>query len=147
MAADYVLPLRRAILPRLKQDAPLLALIPSASMYGGTVPATRTFPFSRFGSFLASPFRASGLDSSAMRVSIQAFTHDLLNGSGAAIASAEDQIYRMGSAIKDALDDTTLTLEGGMKARLAWVQSSPTIDGSDASAWMTTVTFRVEVAG
>lgn len=147
MAEDYLLPTRRAVLPRLKHDADLLTLIPAASQYPGTVPATRTSPFLRMGSFIGSPFRASGLDSSAIRFSVQGFTNDLKNGAGAVTASAEDQIHRIGSAIKNALDDATLTLESGLKLRIAWIQTSPGVDRDEAGAWMTTVTFRAEVAG
>ncbi|WP_420139817.1 tail completion protein gp17 [Sphingomonas sp.] len=148
MAQDFILPVRRAILPRMKGFAALTALIPPGSMWPSTVPASRTFPFTRFGSISATPFRASGLNSSALRISIQAFSQALLNAGGATIATAEDQILKIGSAIKDALDGATLTLEGNAgKVRLTWIGSSPQRDGDEASAWMTTVTFLAEVAG
>jgi hypothetical protein len=37
------------------------------------------------------------------------------------IATAEDQILKIGSAIKDALDGQTLALESGLKVRMQWV--------------------------
>lgn len=147
MSQDFKLPTRRTMLTAMKHDGPLSALIPPSSMYPGTVPANRTFPFARFGSAIVSPFRASGLDSSSLRISVQAFTKPLTNGSGGIIASAEDQADRMGSAIKDALDGATLTLEGGQKARLTWIQTTAMRDGDEADAWMVTVTFGAEIAG
>lgn len=134
------------MLPALKHNGPLLELIPAASIYPGTVPTTCTFPLARFGSVVASPFRATGLDSSSLRVSIQGFTKPLMVGDQITV-SAEDQAYRIGSAIKDCLDGATLTLDNGMKVRLSWIQSTPMRDGDEADAWMVTVTFRAEVAG
>lgn len=146
MAEDYLLPTRRAVLPRLKAFPPLLDLIPAASMYPSTVPASRTHPFLRYGGATAAPFRATGLDSSAMRLSIQGFTKPLMQGAQI-IATAEDQALKIGSAIKDALDDKTITIEGGLKVRLAWIATSPKADPTESEAWMTTVTFSAEVAG
>lgn len=145
--SDYKLEMRRAALTAMKHDAALADLIPAASMYPGTVPAKRAFPFTRFGSIVTSPFRASGMDSSAFRLSIQGFTKPLVNGAGAVIASAEDQADRIGSAIKDALDSTNLALEAGEKAIFTWIQTITMRDGDEADAWMATVTFGVEVAG
>lgn len=151
MAEDFTLPLKRAALIAMKHDAFVAAIIPPASMFPGTVPADPVFPFSRFGTVMAAPFRASGLDSSSFRFSVQGFTKPLRQNpsdlTSPIIATAEDQIYKIGSKIKDCLDNATLTLDGGRKARFAWVQTLPMIDGADADAWMTTVTFRVEVAG
>jgi len=147
MAEDYKLPTRRAMLTAMKHDGPLTALISAGSMYPGTVPASRAFPFLRLGAITASPFRASGLDSSAFRANVQGFTKPLANARGAVTASAEDQADRIGSAIKDALDGTTLTLEGSQKARIVWIQTIAVRDGDEADAWVVTVTFGVEVAG
>jgi hypothetical protein len=146
MAGDFLLPVRRATLAHLKHWPALLDLIPAASMYPGTVPASRTFPFSRFGSVIPAPFRASGLDASSVRMSLQAFAKPLMQGT-AMVETAEDQAIKMGSALKEALDGQTITLDDGHKVRLTWVASSPQRDGDEADAWMTTVTFVAEVAG
>jgi hypothetical protein len=76
---------------------------------------------------------------------VQAFSQALMQD-GAEIATAEDQILTIGSAIKDALDGQTLTLESGLKVRIQWVTSSPRRDGDEEGAWMTTVTFVGEVS-
>jgi len=147
MSQDYLLPVRAAMMKALKHDADLLALIPAASVYPATVPASRTFPFSRFGSMIASPFRASGLDSSSFRVSIQGFTKPVTSASGAMLRPAEDNAIMIGSAIKNALDGAVLPLTTGGHVTLTWLQSSPMRDGDESDAWMTTVTFLAEVAG
>lgn len=144
MSGDFVLPVRRSMLIWAKNWPVLVDLIPAASMYPGTVPAARTFPFSRVGSILPAPFRASGLNASASRVNWQAFTKPLMEGD-AIIETAEDRAHKIGSAIKDAFDGKTLTLEDGHKLLLTWIASSPRADGDEAEAWMTTVTFLAEV--
>lgn len=145
-AADQMLPVRTAMLAAIKRDSGVTLLIPAASMYPGTVPANRTLPFSRFGTVTAAPFRASCLDSSAFRVSLQAFSQDV-TAAGIVIRTAEDNVISVGSAMRQALDGKTLSLPDGMKLRINWLQTSPTRDPTEASAWMTTVTFNAEVAG
>jgi hypothetical protein len=145
VAEDYIRPVRRAALPCLKVFDPLLELIPAASMFPGTVPASRTLPFLRFGTMIGTPFLASGLDSASIRFSVQAFSQALMQA-GAEVSTAEDQILMIGSVVKDALDNQTLTLENGMKVRIQWVTSSPRRDGDEEGAWMTTVTFIGEVS-
>lgn len=144
--AALTLPTRTAMMAALKADPGLTAIIPKASIYPGTVPATRTFPFSRFGSMIVSPFSASGLRSSAYRISVQGFAHDVTDGAGTVTTTAEDSAIAIGDAFMAALDGVTLDL-GGMKLRLEWVQSVPQSDPTEASAWMVTTTFTGEVAG
>lgn len=145
--ADFLLPTRAAMMKALRRDVGVLEFIPAASIYPATVPAQRAFPFIRFGTMLAAPFRASGLDSSAFRISVQAFTKDVVDGANTIVRPAEDNAILIGAAIQSALDGTTLPIAPDMHLRLVWLQSSPTIDGTEAGAWMTTVTFNGEVAG
>lgn len=147
MPADLMQPTRKAVMAALKADDGVTALIAKESIYPGTVPAAPAWPFSRFGTMIASPFAASGLDSSAFRLSVQAFSKDVLDGSGATIAPAEDNVLAIGSAIKAALDDTVLPIAGVGKLRLTWIQTAPQGDPTEASAWMTTVTLTGEVSG
>lgn len=142
---------RTAMMAALKHSAAMTALIPKASIYPGTVPASRTFPFSRFGSMIATPFTASGLNSEAYRILIQSFTKPLysvpVDPTSILIATAEDRAIAISEAVKGALDDTVLTLPNGMKLRLSWIQSIQVVDGDEADAWMDTSIFRGEVAG
>lgn len=145
--ADYALPVRRAVLPALKANAGVTALIPAASLYPSTVPTSRTFPFGRYGQPILTPFRASGLNSSAMRFAYHAFTKPLYNSSNQMLATAEDQCGKMAAAIKDALDGRTLPIEGGMRVTLTWLGSNCLMDGDEADAWHAVVNFLAEVAG
>ncbi len=144
MAGDFILPSRQAIINAMAADAPLTAMVAAASIYGATVPASRTFPFIRAGTFIATPFRASCLDAASIRFSIQVHSKPLMNAT-TTIEYAEDRAIKIGSAIKDAIDGRTLALAGGGKITITWVTSSPRMDGTEAAAWMNTVTFVGEV--
>ena len=142
-----MLKVRAAMMARLKASDEVTALIPKAAVYPGTVPATKTFPFSRFGSMIAAPFVASGLRSSSYRISVQGFSNDVTDGSGTVIVTAEDNATNIGDAFQAALDGATLDLGNGDKLRLEWLQSTPKQDPTETSAWMVTTTFNGEVAG
>lgn len=147
---DYSRQVRRAVLTALKADSGVLALIPAGSIYPSTVPDSRTFPFTRYGVPSATPFRASGLDSSSLRPTIHAFTKPLYVGgvpTGAILASAESQAEDMAAAIKVALDDRVLALEGGMKATLTWLGSTCLQDPTEKDGWHAVVNFGADVAG
>ena len=92
------------------------------------------------------PFLATGLDSSAFRITIQAFSKGLYSGT-TLMSPAEDHAINIGSAIKAALQGSTLTLATGEKLRMQWVQSLPMIDGDEAGAWMNSIIFNGEVSG
>ena len=143
---DYARPVRRAVLPRLKSDGTLTSLVPVASIYPSTVPIDRTFPFIRYGVPTVTPLRATGLSSSSIRVTINAFTKALVAG-GATVESAESMAERIGAAIIACLDNCALALEGGMTARLTWLTSVPRADPDEKDAWATSVSFRADVSG
>jgi hypothetical protein len=146
VAQDFALPVRRAILPALKADPNVVALIPAASIFGSSVPADRTFPFGRYEPATVTPFRASGLDSSQMTIKISAFTKALYSGSGTIIASAEDQAHKMAAAIADVLDGAALAIGNGYKARITWTGSICTMDGAEKDAWHASISFKVSVS-
>lgn len=142
---------RTAMMSALKHSQAMTALIPAASIYPGTVPATRTFPFSRFGSMIATPLVASGLNSEAYRILIQSFTKPLYSTpddpATIMLQPAEDRAIAIGEAVKATLDFAVLTLSNGFKLRLSWIQSIQVADGDEANAWMDTSIFRGEVSG
>lgn len=143
---DLILPVRAAMMSALKADAGVTTLVAKAQVYPGTVPADRPFPFTRFASMIASPFLASGLDSSSFRITIQAFSKGQYSGNTLTLP-AEDHVINIGSAIKTALHGATLTLSTGGKLRLQWVQSLPMVDGDEQGAWMNSIIFTGDVAG
>jgi hypothetical protein len=147
---DYSRHVRRVVLSALKADGLVTALIPAGSIYPSTVPATRTFPFTRYGAPQASPFRASGLNSSSLRPTVHAFTKPLYAGglpTGALLATAECQAENMAAAIKACLDERVLALEGGMTVTLTWLGSNCMQDPTETDAWHAIVNFLGEVAG
>ena len=144
---DYAKQLRRAVLPRTKADYGITALIPPASQYPTTVPASRTLPFSRYGVPVLTPLTATGLDSSSVRFAINAFMVPKTNTAGAALVTAEDMACDIGSAIKDCLNGAVLILESGMKATITWLSTTPRQDPDEADAWATTVSFKADIAG
>jgi hypothetical protein len=146
MSGDFRLSVRQATLIFLQGWAVLADLIPADSMYPATVAAGRTFPFLRFGSMIPTPFRASGLNASSIRMNLQAFTKPVYDAdTDAMLVTAEDRAIEIGSALKDALDGRTLAIDPVGKVRFTWIASSPQRDGAEADAWMTTVTFQAEV--
>lgn len=146
MAIDFILPSRTAILKATKADAAFGTLIPKAQQYPHTVPATPAWPFSRFASMVTSPFRASGLDSSAFRITLQCFSKGVTTN-GVLMLPAEDHVINCGSALKDALDGKVLPLTiAPYKIRLEWVQSLPMMDGDEAGAWMNSVIFNGDIS-
>jgi hypothetical protein len=145
--AITALRVRAAMMAALKANDGMTALIPKVSIFPGTVPANKTFPFSRFGTMMAAPFVASGLRSAAYRVSVQGFSQDIVDGAGTVIVTAEDNASNIGDAFQAALDGATIDLGNGDKLRLEWLQTTPKQDPTEASAWMVTTTFAGEVAG
>jgi hypothetical protein len=143
--SDYSLPLRRAVLPRLKHDAGVIALIPAPSIYGGVVPPSRTFPFSRYGTPGTTPFRLSGLNSSASRFSIHGYTGTVKAGS--TYMDAEDRAWTYAAAFKQALDGAVLPIAGDMHATVLWLDTACLVDRDETDAWHAVVNFTAEVAG
>lgn len=144
---DYSRAVRRAALPALKTTPGVTALVAASEIYPSTVPAAHGWPFIRWGTPIASPFRATGLDSSTIRVTIHGFCKVLLDGSGALIDTAESQGEKIGAAIVTALDGRVLDLDGGMHVNFTWVGTNLSPDGADADAWHAAVQFEAAVAG
>jgi hypothetical protein len=147
---DFRTPTRAALMARIKAYPDVAALIPKASNYPGTVPATRTFPFSRIGSMIGTPLRATGLASASFMVIVQGFTKDVTDTAGRLILPAEDNAAKIGSAFEAALElaELPMLVEGTpYRAQCTWLQTTTMMDGDEAGAWMVTATFRVDVTG
>lgn len=141
MAQDFTLSTTSAIIKALKASAPFTDVIPKAQIFGMVVPASRTWPFTRIASIIGSPFLATGLDSSAFRITMQGFAKD-----GSAMPAAESAIA-IGAAFAEVLDGAILLLPSGMKLAITWVQNQAMMDGDEAGAWMVSSVFRGQVAG
>lgn len=146
MAQDYSRPVRIAVLAKMRASPLVLAFIPAASQYSSTVPVSRTFPFTHYGAPIATPFLASGLDSSATDFTIHSFTKPLLAPDGTMLRLAEDQSHFIADAIVQALGDQTLDL-GDKKARVNWLGTNQLEDPAETELWHAVIRFRAEVAG
>lgn len=125
MPRDRSLPLRQAVITRLKADADLIVLVPAARVYGMKPPATPTWPFTRYGTPDATPRRGTCWDGSDIDFTIHAFSKE----------GFEDQLANINSAIIGSLGDAVLTLNGGGKAIIGWLGSQILEDGAVADAW------------
>lgn len=112
MATGLQRPLRRAILSTLKASAPLTAEIPAARIYPQAVPGNPVWPFAKLGPPVSLRIRAACVRGDNISLDVHAFTR------GTAGETAEDHAGRIGGLIEAALDDRTLTLEGGATARI-----------------------------
>jgi hypothetical protein len=147
MAIDHTMQVRRAILIALKSAQPITTLVPAAQIFTSSPPPNPPFPFIRYGAKDASPFLASGLDSSSSRISIHVFTRALLNDAGSEIVTAEDRCDLITAAVASVLGGKSITLVGALKLRLSWLGSNSTRDGADPSAWHGIIRLSGEVSG
>lgn len=126
MALDPSLPLREAIVTLLRADAPLVALVPTARVYGeqpsDDLPER---PFVRFGEDDTLPNRTSCWDGASTDFPVHSFSK----------AKYTDEVRQMNAAIGTALDGKVIELDGGLKARLRWLGSQVMRDGADPRAW------------
>jgi hypothetical protein len=129
MARDTSLPLRQAIVTRLRADAGLTAIVPAARVYGMRSDVNPTYPFTRYGSPDALPFKAQCLDGATVSFTIHSFSE----------AGYEDECASINAAVASALDDVTLDLEPNAgfpaKAHLRWIGSQIVPDAAEASVW------------
>lgn len=139
--SDFSLSARTSVMAALKHAGTLTALVPAASIYPATVPANRPFPFIRINPLIATPFRASGLDSSSFRLNVQGFTRGAMPA-----VTAEDHAVQIGAAMQDALDGRTLALPA-MKLRLTWLRTITGMDGDEPGAWFCSSFFQGDVGG
>lgn len=145
MANDSTLPVRRAVLVALKNDAPLLAIVPKAQIHPQTVPPTPTWPFIRHGAPSGIPITASCVDGQEITFALHGFAKPRLNGSGQVVETAEDHAARIGAAMAKALDGKLLPLDTGHKARIRWTGSQLLQDGAEADAFHTIQNFRARI--
>lgn len=142
MAIDSTLPVRRAILPLLKNDLRTNSFVPAARWYPMVAPATPIWPFCLYGSSSPVPVRASCLDGAEISTSIHSFAKARLDGDGRTIETAEDYCARLAAAIAAVLDGSRVNLPGGY-ARVRWTGSQLLIDRDEVDAFHAVVNFRI----
>ncbi|WEK42981.1 MAG: DUF3168 domain-containing protein [Candidatus Sphingomonas colombiensis] len=130
----------------MRRAPAILSLIPAGSQYPSTVPAKAPFPLTRYGAPIASPFLATGLDSSTIRFTIHSFTKPLYGTGGELIRPAEDQSHHIADAIAQSLGGRTLDV-GGHKASIVWIGTNQLQDPAEADLWHAVANFSADVAG
>lgn len=138
MAHDPTLPLRQAVITTLRNDAGLIALVPEERNYGMRTPPTPDWPFTRYGSPDALPFRGQCLDGATVTFSVHSFSKE----------EFEDECASINAALASALDGKTVTLDTDYpaKAHLSWKGSQVIPDAAEASAWHGVNRFEATIA-
>jgi hypothetical protein len=130
MASDPTLPLRQAVIQRLRADPDLIAIVPASRVYGERSPSELTWPFVRYGQSLIG--QAGGT------LPIHIFSKQ----------NFTDETAEIADAIVESLDDASLDLGDGRKAVLKWPEQGGTqiiADGAEADAWHGIVRFEVTI--
>lgn len=132
---DLSTPIRKAIVTALRADAALLALVPAERIYGRKSPADSPYPFTRYGTPILEPFRASCINGTGGEVTIHAFAE----------GSSEDAADAIAAAIVDRLDDAVLPIgEDGETANLRWTGGQTVPDIDEPTIWHAYRTFAVD---
>lgn len=125
MALNPALPLREAIITTLKADAPLVALVAAASIYGEHPTTQPARPFIRYGEDDTLPAPVACWEGATVAFPIHAFS----------AAKYTDEIKGLNAAIVTALHGKVIELDDGTKAHIRWQGSQVLRDGADPNAW------------
>lgn len=131
---------RRAILPVLKANAGVTALVPAASINPtGSAP---TWPFIILRSPTTQPLKAACVNGGQGSWDIHAFAGPRMSG-GSVVETAEDHAGRIGEAIETALSDRWLALPDGAKVRVSLSDIRLLQDGDpDHYHWFAQINWR-----
>jgi hypothetical protein len=144
MAGDLIRDVRRAVLAHQKADADVKALIPAANMFPSTTPAEPVWPFTRMDGFSSTAIDLSCVAGATVTFLLHAFTKPKMRGK-AVLDTAEDQASRMATALKLALHNRRLPIEGGAAARLR-IQSVRILqDRDEATAYHAVLSVEARV--
>lgn len=132
MANDVSLPVRRAIIPLLRADAALVALVPAERIYPEQPDALPEWPFVRYGTPTFLPDRSTCGDGGAIRCAVHSF----------AKGPQSDEAAKIARRIAKVLDDADLTTEDGEPLTIT-VLGGQTL--SDDGGWHVTTEFEALV--
>lgn len=131
MASDHTLIMRQAIVQRLQAAAPVLALVPSLSIYGEQPPAAPTWPFIRYGMPTTQEYESSCGDGSEHDIMIDVFAH----GPGM------DLCTKICAAVAASLENAPLAVEPLQLVSIDWRGTQVIRDGAEMSAYHGMVRF------
>lgn len=144
MAGPLILEARRAILPALKANAPLIALLPPTSVYPGKQPADAPWPFVRWGGPTSLPIDAACVAGATITFFMHSFAKPRYLD-GAMIETAEDFCSRIDSAVVSAIRGGRILVEGGLSAKITWRGTNSMEDGGEPDAWHAASTFDARI--
>lgn len=131
---------RRAILPVLKSDTDLVALVPAANINPPGVP---TWPFIVLRAPVTQSLRSACVRGGEVAWGVHAFAGPRLSA-GAVIETGEDHAGRIGARIEALLDGVRVGIEGGGTAHLSLSDIRLLEDGDpDSYHWFAQCNARV----
>jgi hypothetical protein len=140
MAVGLQKVVRRGILPLLKADGDLTALVPSASINPDGVAA---WPFIKLHGPTTQQLKAACVNGGLVTWDIHAFAGPRQSG-GQDVETAEDHAGSIGAHIERVLADRWIDLEGGARARIRLSDIRLLEDGdADHFHWFAQVNARV----
>lgn len=130
----------RAILAALKSNAPLIELVPAASIDPDGAPV---WPFVLLTGARTTRLRASCVRGAVVRLDVHAFAGPRLSN-GSEVETARDHVSRIAAAIETMLCETNLTLEDGSNCAITMSDTQTLTDGEpDALHWFAQLNCRV----
>jgi hypothetical protein len=141
VAKDNTIAVRSAMLALMKADAPLVALVPKASIFSQWTTAVPAYPFIRSGPPSGTPLAASCVDGQTIIVAMHAFSAGITTG-GKLILPAEDHAGQIGAAIAAALDRKSVAVPGG-RATIRWTGNQLLQDPEETQVYHAVVNLRV----
>lgn len=135
MATDLTLPLKTAIIGRMRAHAPLTALVPASRIYAMAVPAKPIWPFIRYGSPISSGFDATCWPGIDTRVTIHAFADTTTSYAG------EDRALDIAAQIVEALKTLSPNTVGIVEN--LWLQTNLFMEDQEAGRWHSVVEFNI----
>lgn len=125
---------RRAVIARLKSDAPLIAVVPAAQIHPSTTPASPTWPFIRWDAPFSVPTGRDCMAGATVTFFVHVFAKPRLQF-GAEIETAESFCERISGLAKTRLHLAALTLPNGALAKVRVRSVRTMMDGAESDAW------------
>ena len=125
--------IREAMVTRMRATVPLTDMIPAGSMHGERVPPDRTYPFTRMGNPILTPFKMACHNGEQDEFAIHWFVQE----------TANDNAVEFGNRLRDEFDETSLLLEGGETRNIEWTGGQVFPDRDEKDTWHGFATFRV----
>lgn len=143
MAGDLIREVRRAVLPALKSDAAVVALVPAANIHPSTTPANPAWPFTRFDAAQSVPLDGTCYAGAEVDFLLHGFAKHRTAG-GVVVETAEDHAGRIGSALKLAIHNRRFAVADG--SALIKVRSVRLLrDADEAGAYHCVLNCRARV--